>query len=158
MIEAFLPHRSPSWTGGKAPSWQSWSWWPVPCPAQHFSGRAITDNNATLWASWAILGVHQKLYFSGEGGCGPHFADIGTRYGPFDLAMLECGQYNQAWLDIHTMPEQSVQVGLDVQVKPLMPIHWGAFQLSIHTWTDPIFPPPGFTSDQDSVSFGMLGR
>lgn len=110
----------------------------VACPARHFSGRAITDNNATLWASWAILGAHQKLYFSGDGGYGPHFADIGTRYGPFDLAMLECGQYNQAWQDIHMMPEQSVQAGLDVQAKLLMPIHWGAFQLSVHTWTDPI--------------------
>jgi L-ascorbate metabolism protein UlaG (beta-lactamase superfamily) len=110
----------------------------VACPARHFSGRAITDNNATLWASWALLGQHQRLYFSGDGGYGPHFAEIGEQYGPFDLAMLECGQYNQAWKDIHMMPEQSVQAGLDLRSKLLMPIHWGAFELSVHTWTDPI--------------------
>ncbi|MEM1408793.1 MAG: MBL fold metallo-hydrolase, partial [Bacteroidota bacterium] len=62
----------------------------------------------------------------------------GDKYGPFDLAMLECGQYNEAWEAIHMMPEQSVQAGIDVQGKLIMPIHWGAFKLSVHEWTDPI--------------------
>lgn len=110
----------------------------VACPARHFSGRSMGTNNSTLWASWAILGQHHRLYFSGDGGYGPHFAAIGERHGPFDLAMLECGQYNHAWKDVHMMPEQSVQAGLDVQGKLLMPIHWGAFELSVHSWTDPI--------------------
>jgi L-ascorbate metabolism protein UlaG (beta-lactamase superfamily) len=110
----------------------------VACPARHFSGRGLSDGNATQWASWAIRGQHQRLYFSGDGGYGPHFEEIGQRLGPFDLAMMECGQYNLAWKDIHMMPEESVQGGLDVGGQVLMPIHWGAFQLSIHSWTDPI--------------------
>ena len=110
----------------------------VACPARHFSGRGLTDRNATQWASWAILGKHQRLYFSGDGGYGPHFKTIGEKYGPFDLAMLECGQYNTAWADIHMMPEESVQAGIDVKGKLLMPIHWGAFRLAVHEWTDPI--------------------
>ncbi len=110
----------------------------VACPARHFSGRGIGDNNKTLWASWIIESEHSKLYFSGDGGYGPHFKEIGEREGPFDLAMMECGQYDSAWAQIHMMPEESVQGGLDVKAKILMPIHWGAFQLGIHTWTDPI--------------------
>lgn len=110
----------------------------IACPARHFSGRGLFDNNSTLWASWIIEGAHQKFYFSGDGGYGPHFKDIGEKFGPFDLAMMECGQYNEAWEAIHMMPEQSVQAGLDVKGKVLMPIHWGAFKLSVHTWTDPI--------------------
>lgn len=110
----------------------------VACPARHFSGRGLTDRNATEWASWTILGKKQKLYFSGDGGYGPHFKEIGKKYGPFDFAMLECGQYNEAWSAIHMMPEQSVQAGMDLTAKVIMPIHWGAFQLSIHEWTDPI--------------------
>ena len=110
----------------------------VACPARHFSGRGLTDRNATQWASWVIEGQYQKLYFSGDGGYGPHFKEIGDKYGPFDLAMMECGQYNAAWAAIHMMPEQSVQAGLDLKGKVLMPIHWGAFELSIHQWTDPI--------------------
>ncbi len=110
----------------------------VSCPARHFSGRGFTDRNATQWASWVIKGKHQNLYFSGDGGYGPHFKEIGNKWGPFDLAMLECGQYNEAWKAIHMMPEESVQAGVDVKGKLLMPIHWGAFKLSIHEWTDPI--------------------
>lgn len=110
----------------------------VACPARHFSGRAFTDRNATQWASWIIRGENQKLYFSGDGGYGPHFKEIGDKYGPFDLALLECGQYNEAWEAIHMMPEQSVKAGIDVNAKVLMPIHWGAFELSVHTWTEPI--------------------
>lgn len=110
----------------------------VACPARHFSGRGISDRNKTQWASWVIEGKHQKLYFSGDGGYGPHFKEIGEKEGPFDFAMMECGQYNKAWEAIHMMPEQSVQAGMDVGGQVLMPIHWGAFELSVHTWTDPI--------------------
>jgi len=110
----------------------------VACPARHFSGREITDRNATQWASWVIKSENTNIYFSGDGGYGPHFRTIGERFGPFDFAMLECGQYNRAWHDIHMMPEESVQAGLDVMAELIMPIHWGAFALSVHEWTDPI--------------------
>ncbi len=108
------------------------------CPARHFSGRGFGDGNATQWASWVIKGATHNLYFSGDSGYGPHFEEIGNRHGPFDLAMLECGQYNQAWKDIHMMPEESVQAGIEVQADHLMAVHWGAFALSIHQWREPI--------------------
>ncbi len=110
----------------------------VAAPARHFSGRGVTDRNATQWASWVIRGKYQNLYFSGDGGYGPHFSEIGDKYGPFDLAMLECGQYNEAWQAIHMMPEEAVQAGKDVNAELIMPIHWGAFKLSVHQWTEPI--------------------
>lgn len=107
-------------------------------PARHFSGRGILDRNKTQWASWAVKGVEQNIYFSGDGGYGPHFKDIGEKLGPFDIAMVECGQYNELWKAIHMLPEQSVQAGMDVKGKTLMPIHWGAFDLAPHVWQDPI--------------------
>ncbi len=107
-------------------------------PARHFSGRAINDRNKTQWASWCVKGKNQNIYFSGDGGYGSHFKDIGDRLGPFDFAMLENGQYNKQWAAIHMMPEQSVQAGIDVKGKLLMPIHWGAFDLAPHVWQDPI--------------------
>ncbi len=125
----------------------------VACPARHFSGRGLTDRNSTLWASWVINGEHQNIYFSGDGGYGPHFKEIGDKYGPFDLAMLECGQYNEAWEAIHMMPEQSVQAGIDVKGKVLMPIHWGAFKLSVHSWTDPIVR---FRAESDRLNTPMI--
>ena len=108
------------------------------CPSRHFSGRGLTDRNATQWASWVIETDTVKLYFSGDGGYGAHFKEIGNKYGPFDLAFLECGQYNEAWADIHMMPEQSVQAAVDLNAKLAMPIHWGAFLLAPHHWKDPI--------------------
>jgi L-ascorbate metabolism protein UlaG (beta-lactamase superfamily) len=107
-------------------------------PARHFSGRSLFDNFTTLWASWIIKTESTSVYFSGDGGYGPHFKEIGDRHGPFDFVMLECGQYNELWKDIHMMPEQTVQAAIDLKGKLMMPIHWGAFTLAMHTWRDPI--------------------
>ncbi len=107
-------------------------------PARHFSGRGILDRNKTLCASWVIKGEKENIYFSGDGGYGPHFKEIGNKYGPFDISMMECGQYNQDWHAIHMMPEETAQAAVDLQSKLFMPIHWGAFTLAFHDWTDPV--------------------
>ncbi len=107
-------------------------------PSRHFSGRSIDDRMATLWGSWVINGAVDKIYFSGDGGYGSHFKEIGEKYGPFDIGLMECGQYNYKWADIHMMPEESVQAAIDVQAKIMMPVHWGAFTLSVHSWIEPV--------------------
>lgn len=107
-------------------------------PARHFSGRGLTDRNSTLWSSWVIQSLEANIFFSGDSGYGPHFKTIGETYGPFDLAMLECGQYDKRWENIHMLPEQTAMAAQDVQAKIFMPIHWGAFRLAMHAWTDPI--------------------
>ncbi|WP_299520234.1 MBL fold metallo-hydrolase [Winogradskyella sp.] len=107
-------------------------------PAQHFSGRKFSNRQSTLWGSWVIKSDSTSLFFSGDSGYGPHFKQIGDKYGPFDFAMMECGQYNKMWPDIHMFPEETAQAGVDVQARAMMPIHWGAFKLALHSWTDPI--------------------
>ncbi|RAJ12818.1 MBL fold metallo-hydrolase [Arenibacter echinorum] len=107
-------------------------------PAQHFSGRGFSDRANTLWSSWVIQSEKDNVFFSGDSGYGPHFKEIGDKYGPFDFAMIECGQYNEMWPDIHMFPEQTAQAGLDVKAKQIMPIHWGAFKLAMHPWTEPV--------------------
>jgi L-ascorbate metabolism protein UlaG (beta-lactamase superfamily) len=107
-------------------------------PAIHFSGRYVLDNNSTLWCSWVIAHSEAKLFFSGDSGYGPHFEKIGEKYGPFNLTMMECGQYDDRWPAIHMVPEETVQAQLDVRGEILVPIHWGAFKLAFHAWTDPI--------------------
>jgi L-ascorbate metabolism protein UlaG (beta-lactamase superfamily) len=52
--------------------------------------------------------------------------------------MMECGQYNPLWSEIHMFPEETAQAGLDVRAKKVMPIHWGSFKLAPHSWLDPI--------------------
>ena len=107
-------------------------------PAQHFSGRGVNDRGNTLWASWIIQSKTENIFFSGDSGYGSHFKEIGDKYGPFDFAMMECGQYNEMWKEIHMMPEETAQAGIDVRAKIIMPIHWGAFKLAMHSWTDPV--------------------
>jgi L-ascorbate metabolism protein UlaG (beta-lactamase superfamily) len=107
-------------------------------PARHFSGRSLLSGGKTLWCSWVIAGEETKVYFSGDSGYGNHFKQIGEKYGPFDLTLMECGQYDERWSDIHLMPEQTVQAHLDVNGGTLIPIHWSAFTLALHDWTDPI--------------------
>jgi len=107
-------------------------------PARHFSGRGIFDRNTTLWASWVIKSNRFAIYFSGDSGYGPHFKDIGEKYGPFNFAMLECGQYDERWESVHMMPEQTAQASLDLNADIIMPIHWGAFVLALHSWKDPL--------------------
>lgn len=107
-------------------------------PAQHFSGRKFSNGQSTLWGAWVLHSNDFRLFFSGDSGYGPHFTKIGNTYGPFDLALMECGQYNEMWPDIHMFPEETAQAGLDVNAARIIPIHWGGFKLALHSWTDPI--------------------
>ncbi|PEQ47718.1 hypothetical protein COJ18_20195 [Bacillus cereus] len=110
----------------------------VCAPARHFSGRSMTDRDCSLWCSWLILGQETKVFFSGDSGYAPHFKEIGDKYGPFDLTLMECGQYDPRWSAIHMLPEETVQAHMDVKGELLLPIHWGAFTLALHEWSDPI--------------------
>ena len=107
-------------------------------PSRHMSGRGFADQSTTLWGSWVLKGTDKSIYFSGDGGYGQHFKEIGEKYGPFDIALMECGQYNKLWADVHMMPEESVQAGVDVKAEKIIPIHWGSYRLATHAWTEPV--------------------
>jgi len=107
-------------------------------PSRHYSGRGPKNKNSTLWGSWAIISDLGKIYFSGDGGYGKHFEEIGNKYGPFDLTLIDSGQYNEAWQHSHMFPRESVQAAIDLKADFYMPIHWGAFVLSMHHWTEPV--------------------
>jgi len=110
----------------------------VATPAQHFSGRGITDRNKTLWASWVIKAPFHKLFFSGDSGYFEGFKQIGNKYGPFDMTFIECGAYDKSWPKVHMFPEQTVQAHLDLKGNVLHPIHWATFNLALHPWYEPM--------------------
>ncbi|PTL38404.1 MBL fold metallo-hydrolase [Alkalicoccus saliphilus] len=107
-------------------------------PSKHFSGRGVFNRNTTLWGGWVILGTQTRFYTSGDGGYDRHFKEIGDKYGPFDIAIIEGGQYNKRWPWAHMFPEQAVQAHIDSKGRQMMLAHWGAFTLSQHSWTEPI--------------------
>lgn len=107
-------------------------------PSIHYSGRGPFNSNSTLWGGWVIIGKSSRLYYSGDGGYGDHFKQIGKEYGPFDITLIDGGQYDKRWSWVHMTPEEAVQANLDVNGKNMMLTHWGAFSLAFHGWKEPI--------------------
>jgi len=105
-------------------------------PTRHFSGRL--QRKRTQWTSFVLQTPTIKIYIGGDSGYDTHFKTIGDTFGPFDLAILECGQYSKFWPYIHMQPEQTVQAALDLRAKKLIPVHWGKFSLAQHAWDEPI--------------------
>lgn len=106
-------------------------------PAQHFSGRGVSDGDRSLWASWVIRDDTLRVFFSGDSGYFDGFKAIGDALGPFDLTMIETGAYDPRWAFVHMLPEQTLQAHLDLRGRCLLPIHNGTFDLAMHAWDDP---------------------
>jgi L-ascorbate metabolism protein UlaG (beta-lactamase superfamily) len=106
-------------------------------PARHFSGRGFR-RNGTLWLSFILSAPSIKIFVGGDSGYGDHFKAVGENYGPFELAILENGQYNQDWKYIHMMPEEVVQAAIDLRANCLFPVHWSKFKLALHDWDEPM--------------------
>lgn len=105
-------------------------------PAQHFSGRLLRRNK-TLWAAFALVTPEYRLFYSGDGGYGQHFQEIGEKFNGFDLVMMENGQYDKSWPYIHMMPEEVAQAAEDLKAKALLSGHAGKFAIANHPWDDP---------------------
>lgn len=106
-------------------------------PARHYSGRLLTHNK-TLWTGYVLETPAHRMLFSGDSGYGPHFAEIGRRFGAFDLVALDMGQYDPRWPDIHMTPEQAAQAATELGARALLPAHVGRFSISRHAWNEPL--------------------
>lgn len=106
-------------------------------PARHFSGRGI-KRNQTVWSSFVLKSPTSSIFIGGDSGYDSHFKQIGEQHGPFDIALLESGQYNTKWPQIHMMPEETVNAAIDLNAKALLPVHWGKFTLAMHPWNEPV--------------------
>lgn len=106
-------------------------------PARHFSGRKI-KRNGTLWTSYVLETPTKKIFLGGDSGYDTHFKMIGEKYGPFDYAIMENGQYNKAWKYIHALPEDVVQASTEVNAKNIIPVHSSKFALALHPWNEPL--------------------
>jgi L-ascorbate metabolism protein UlaG (beta-lactamase superfamily) len=107
-------------------------------PARHFSGRGFGASK-TFWSSFAVRGPQHSVWFSGDTGPWDEgFAEIGERFGGFDLSMIEIGAWHPSWGTIHLGPENALRVHELVRARTLMPVHWGTFNLALHAWDQPI--------------------
>ena len=110
-------------------------------PAQHFSGRGLSDRNQTAWSSFVVETQHARVFFGGDGGLTPEFAEIHAKVGRFDLVMLEIGAWHENWGQIHLGPKNALaaldQLSGPLGGAPFLPVHWGTFNLAMHAWDEP---------------------
>ncbi len=111
-------------------------------PAVHWSKRSLTDINKTLWGNFLIEYKDKKIFFACDTGYGNIYKELGKKYGPIDLTMINIGAYNfKPIFDksiYHTNPEEALNVAQDLKSKKVLGTHWGTFVLSL----EPIMEPP----------------
>ncbi|HXP66499.1 MAG TPA: MBL fold metallo-hydrolase [Steroidobacteraceae bacterium] len=109
----------------------------VATPSRHSSGRLSPNSDKTLWAGYALVGPEHRAWYSGDTSFQSVFAVIGERLGPFDVTLIESGQYDATWPDNHLGPEQAVEAHRQVRGKTMIPVHWALLKLATHGWTEP---------------------
>lgn len=126
-------------------------------PARHFSGRKLKRNN-TLWTAYVLQTPTQKIFIGGDSGYGTHFKTIGNKFGPIDLAILENGQYNEAWQAIHTLPHETLQAARDLQAKRILPVHNSKFALAMHKWYTPLTDLDSLNNNDFKIATPLIGQ
>lgn len=106
-------------------------------PSRHFSGRGL-QRAKTLWSSFVLEIKGTRIFIGSDSGYDGSFKEIGKKFGGFDLAFLECGQYGKYWPQIHMFPEQTIMAANDLNAEITIPVHWGKFVLSTHPWNEPV--------------------
>ncbi len=106
-------------------------------PARHFSGRGLARNKA-LWLSYILKTSSMTIFIGGDSGYDTHFAEAGEKFGPFDLAILENGQYDAKWRYIHLLPDEILQAAKELKAKKIFPVHSSKFALGNHAWDEPL--------------------
>ena len=114
-------------------------------PAVHWSKRTLTDTDKTLWGSFLIEYKNKKIFFACDTGYGDIYKELGKKYGPIDLTLINIGAYNFYPMSprkdksiYHTNPEEALNIGKDLQSKKVLGMHWGTVVLSL----EPILDPP----------------
>jgi L-ascorbate metabolism protein UlaG (beta-lactamase superfamily) len=106
-------------------------------PARHFTGRGIFRNKS-LWGSFLIDAKNFKIYVGGDSGYDAHYAEIGNKFGPIDLVILNSGQYNKDWKHNHMAPDEVIKASEDLCAKMLLPVHICKISLAHHSWYEPL--------------------
>jgi len=113
-------------------------------PAVHWSKRSFTDTNKTLWGNFLIEYKDKKILFACDTGVGNIYKELGDKFGPIDLTLINIGAYNfypmTPYKDksaYHTNPEEALSIARDLKSKKAIGMHWGTFVLSL----EPIMEP-----------------
>jgi len=102
-------------------------------PAKHFSSRAFSDRNKTLWAGYVIETPHGNIYFAGDTAYGVFVQKIREHYPDgFRFGLLPIGAFKPEWFmgPVHISPKQALQIHKDLGIQTTLGIHFGTFHLA----------------------------
>ncbi len=121
-------------------------------PVVHNSRRGLFDKNETLWAGFSIKSPNGKKVFFCEGEYGEIYKQIGQKYGPFDIALITAGAYmpRKYMQGSHCIPENCVQIALDIRAENIAPVHWGTVIISTEG-----FMEPGYRVREEAIKKGV---
>ena len=125
--------------------------------ARHFSGRGLKRDQA-IWASFVFETPNQRIYIGGDSGYDSHFKAIGEKFGSFDLAILENGQYNKDWRYIHLMPGENIRAMKELNAKRMIPVHNSKFALAVHPWYEPLDKLVGSNTENLRIITPKIGE
>ena len=109
-------------------------------PAQHFSARTPWDRDRTLWCGFVVQADGVTVYFAGDTGYSPHFAEVAERFPSIDVALLPIGAYEPRWFmtPAHMNPEEAVRAHRELRPRLSIGMHFGTFQLTDEGIDDPL--------------------
>lgn len=109
-------------------------------PAQHFSGRGLTDRDKTLWCGYVVQLPKGNFYYAGDTGYDGFFTEIGKRFAPIHTALIPIGAFRPRWFmrPIHVDPEEAVLIHKDIQAKTSIGMHFGTFPLADDGMNEPV--------------------
>jgi len=97
---------------------------------------------------WYVANINnndKKIFFACDTGYGNIYKELGKKYGPIDLTIINIGAYNfypkSSRKDksiYHTNPEEALNIAQDLKSKKVIGMHWGTVVLSL----EPIMEPP----------------
>lgn len=105
--------------------------------SRHYSSRNFWNKSKTLWGSYVLKSKDKQIFMSGDTGYGKHFKEIGDKFGKIDLVIMENGQYNEDWRNVHIFPSEALKATQELNSKHFMPIHNSKFKIALHEWNAP---------------------
>ena len=109
-------------------------------PSRHWSRRRPWDTNRSHWGGFVVEGGGRSVWHAGDTAWFRGFDEIGARFPRLDAAILPIGAYEPAWFmeDHHLNPEQAGRAFLASGARAMVPMHWGAFQLTDEPLCEPV--------------------
>lgn len=109
-------------------------------PARHWGRRGVTDTNKRLWGAFLIQVNNTTIYFSGDTGHGNHLKEVNELFGDIDYFICGVGAYKPEWFmhSNHISPQNAIKAANEMQAKNFIPMHYGTFDLSDETISEPI--------------------